>query len=218
MVIYLGKFEFFERYRASADLWPWESDPVEWQRLKWRSIRYSLFNLLVTTPCLLLPFLWCDFEIPNRTDFDFPSTLQFFLTIMFSSMMADMTGFLSHSTFHRPWLYKNIHKIHHEHTVSTSLATIDFHPIEHIFSNVIPQVIGAELLGKRMHLSCYFGFMILRMISSIEEHAGYKFSWSMFRLVPFHLDGQEHVYHHSDNVGNYASFLGIWDTVIGSNA
>ena len=68
-----------------------------------------------------------------------------------------------------------------------------------------------------MHLSSYFGFMILRMISSIEEHAGYKFSWSMFRLVPFHLDGQEHVYHHSDNVGNYASFLGIWDTVIGSN-
>ena len=65
MIIYLGKFEFFEQYRASNDPWPWESDPKEWHRLKWRSIRYSLFNLLVTTPCLLVPFLWSEFEIPN---------------------------------------------------------------------------------------------------------------------------------------------------------
>lgn len=155
----------------------------------WRAINLSLFNLLVTTPCLLLPFLWCDFELPNRVDNDFPSEIELFLNIMFCALLADMFAFLSHSTMHRPFFYKRFHKLHHEHKVTTSIATIHFHPLEHVFSNVIPQVIGAELLGRRMHLSSYFGWLLIRMMCSIEEHGGYKWSWSMFRLLPFHLDG-----------------------------
>ena len=59
--------------------------------------------------------------------------------------------------------------------------------------------------------------MLIRMINSFDEHSGYKFSWSMQRVLPFHLHQDEHFYHHSENIGSYGSFFEIWDSVFGSN-
>ena len=50
VVIYKLKLPFFEKYKALDEPWPWESDPVAWNDLKWRSIKLSLFNLFVTGP------------------------------------------------------------------------------------------------------------------------------------------------------------------------
>ena len=36
-------------------------------------------------------------------------------------------------------------------------------------------------------------------------------------MLPFGSDYGYHVYHHSNNVGNYSSFFTLWDTVFGSN-
>jgi sterol desaturase/sphingolipid hydroxylase (fatty acid hydroxylase superfamily) len=39
----------------------------------------------------------------------------------------------------------------------------------------------------------------------------------VFRLLPMSGSAEYHNFHHSHNVGNYASFFTIWDTVFGSN-
>ena len=51
----------------------------------------------------------------------------------------------------------------------------------------------------------------------VEDHCGYEFSWSPFRLLPFGSDYAYHAYHHSANIGNYSSFFTTWDSVFGSN-
>ena len=114
-------------------------------------------------------------------------------------------------------IYQYIHKIHHEHKVSFASVVFHAHPIEYIFGNVLPTMMGPIVLGPRMHLAAMFGWYFLRGFETIDGHSGYSFSWSPFRLMPLAPEGNYHFYHHSENVGNYASFFTIWDNVFGTN-
>lgn len=55
------------------------------------------------------------------------------------------------------------------------------------------------------------------MGESIDGHCGYDFSWSPYRLLPFSCSAESHSYHHSHNIGNFASFFTYWDTIMGSD-
>jgi sterol desaturase/sphingolipid hydroxylase (fatty acid hydroxylase superfamily) len=111
-----------------------------------------------------------------------------------------------------------IHKIHHEHKVTTSIATIHAHPLEYFFGNALPSTLGCLILGQRMHISSYFAWGVWRGYEALYGHSGYAFSWSPYRLIPFHSDGREHPFHHSENVGNYSSSANVWDMVYGTNS
>jgi sterol desaturase/sphingolipid hydroxylase (fatty acid hydroxylase superfamily) len=137
-IIYYCKIPFFEKYKALEEPWPWESDPTAWNQLKWRSIKFSLFNLFVIAPTMnLIPALF-SMKITNKMDFEYPSEYQLTASILFCSLMEDLCFYCSHSTLHRPVFYSWIHKYHHEHKVPTVLASIHAHPIEFYFGNVVP--------------------------------------------------------------------------------
>merc|ERR1719148_553635 len=124
---------------------------------------------------------------------------------MFCIMMEDLCFHFSHRTLHLPAFYPYIHKIHHEHKVTTAIATNHAHPIEFIFGNILPTAIGTIILGKNCHITTVWFVYFLRTLESIEGHSGYDWSWSIFHLLPFTTDYGYHVYHHSNNIGNYSS-------------
>ena len=76
---------------------------------------------------------------------------------------------------------------------------------------------GPIILGKHMHFftAKFWGFY--RVFETLDGHCGYDFPWSPFRLVPFCADASYHDFHHSQNVGNYGSFMTIWDTILDTN-
>lgn len=215
--LYKNKFAFFEQYKATEEPWPWESDPAEWNRMFWRSLKFNFFNLFISLPIMNAPFIIMDYQIPNPEDYNIPTGLTFLLQILFCCLMEDVLFYFGHAFLHTPYMYKTFHKYHHEQKQTTSLACIHGHPIEFIIANVVPELAGAILLGKRMHISTQYGFAVIRMINSFDEHCGYNFSWSMERMLPLHLHQDEHFYHHSENLGSYGSFFEIWDYVLGSN-
>ena len=53
------------------------------------------------------------------------------------------------------------------------------------------------------------------MIAGLEDHCGYEFSWSPYNLLS--CDSGYHAYHHLYNLGNYASYFKIWDSMMGTN-
>jgi len=53
----------------------------------------------------------------------------------------------------------------------------------------------------------------LRVHEGHDGHSGYDFPWSFFRILPFGAGASFHDFHHSHNVGNYGSFLRIWDSL-----
>jgi len=132
-------------------------------------------------------------------------------------MMEDLTFHFSHRMLHTRYLYRYIHKIHHEHKITVTMAAQHAHPLEFIFGNLLPAAMGPLILKERMHVLTAITWFSLRYIESAEGHSGYEFSWSPFRVLPFGSDFAYHAYHHSHNIGNYSSFFTIWDTVLGSN-
>lgn len=129
-----------------------------------------------------------------------------------------MTFFVGHRILHLPWLYPSLHKIHHENKITYCLAALHAHPIEYLFFNVGPTMVGPMLLAHRMHRASMFGWYLFRSLESLDGHSGYAFPWSPFRLLPFCPEGDYHYFHHEQNVGNYASFFTWCDSVCGTNS
>ena len=97
-------------------------------------------------------------------------------------------------------MYKRIHKIHHEHKVTTSIAAIHAHPLEYLIGNAIPATLGPFILGRRMHMSSYFAWGVWRIAEALQGHSGYDFTWNPYRFLHLTSDGKEHAFHHSENV------------------
>ena len=91
------------------------------------------------------------------------------------------------------------------------------HPIEFILSGLIPSFSGLIILSSDMHLFTVMVWGFIRLIEAVDGHSGYEFPWMMFRLMPFGCDATYHNFHHTKNIGNYSSFMTIWDTIFDSN-
>jgi len=136
--IYWLNLPFFEKYKSVDEPWPWETDKNEWNKLFKRSMTLTILNATVVAYIIAAPNLNCDTPLPFSDDDDIPTTLNFLLQILFCNMVENISFYFAHRLLHKPFLYKYIHKIHHEHKVTTSLATISTHPLEYIFGNVVP--------------------------------------------------------------------------------
>lgn len=73
------------------------------------------------------------------------------------------------------------------------------------------------LLGSSMHASTLMTLLVIRVFETHDGHSGYEFPWSPFRLIPFGAGATYHDFHHSKNVGNYGSFMTVWDTIFNTN-
>ena len=138
---------FFEKYKSVDEPWPWQSDPEEWNQLFWKSIKLTILNATLINYLFSAPFIAADYPVPFRADNNFASPLTLFLQVIFCNMVENLSFYMSHSLLHKPYLYKMIHKVHHEHKVTTSIAAIYAHPLEYLFGNAVPSTLGALILG-----------------------------------------------------------------------
>eukprot|EP00349_Pseudokeronopsis_sp_Brazil_P002808 CAMPEP_0202963998 /NCGR_PEP_ID=MMETSP1396-20130829/8066_1 /ASSEMBLY_ACC=CAM_ASM_000872 /TAXON_ID= /ORGANISM="Pseudokeronopsis sp., Strain Brazil" /LENGTH=305 /DNA_ID=CAMNT_0049685737 /DNA_START=131 /DNA_END=1048 /DNA_ORIENTATION=+ len=218
-LIYHLELPFFERYKITSEPWPWYANNEEWRKLMWKSIAYVTANNIIFTPLLVYVggyFLNYKVDMSFEVE-DLPSTMTMLMTIPFCMLIEDFAFHHTHKFLHRPYFYKRIHKIHHEHIETVAIASEATHPIEYLFGNSIPLVLGPILLGKKIHVWTYIMWMFVRLLETVDGHSGYEFSWSPFRILPFASSSQYHAYHHTHNVGNYSSFFSIWDTFYGTN-
>lgn len=138
-------------------------------------------------------------------------------SIFFCMLCEDFTFYFTHRLMHWGPFYKRIHKIHHSYKTTVGIAAEYCHPVEFVFSNMLPSAIGPALLGPKAHIVTVFAWYVIRFGETLDGHCGYEFSWSPFRLIPLSGSAEYHDFHHSANVGNYSSFFCIWDTIFGTN-
>jgi sterol desaturase/sphingolipid hydroxylase (fatty acid hydroxylase superfamily) len=86
--------------------------------------------------------------------------------------------------------------------------------VEWVFGNVVPMVIGARLL--QAHMVTFWLFFSLGMFEIADQHSGYEFPWNPLTLLPGNSGAKYHDFHHSKNLGNYASLFIHWDWIFGT--
>jgi sterol desaturase/sphingolipid hydroxylase (fatty acid hydroxylase superfamily) len=91
-------------------------------------------------------------------------------------------------------LYPRIHKIHHEFKAPIGMASEYAHPLEFIFSNLIPAAAGPALCQSHVFVSwLWFNIALLSIFlpkesskdeGTITHHSGYRFPWLIGQMDP----------------------------------
>merc|ERR1712070_190920 len=142
---------------------------------------------------------------------ELPSGWEMFLTIGMHIVVNEVLFYYGHRMFHEvKWLYKNIHKQHHEYSAPIALTASYCHPVEMLVSNVFPLLGGSMICGCNVYTM--FVWVLFAVLGTQYHHCGYKFPWSPW----FDEHPNYHDYHHEVFNCNYGS-LGWLDALHGTD-
>ncbi|KAF1987044.1 hypothetical protein K402DRAFT_393195 [Aulographum hederae CBS 113979] len=168
-----------------------------------------------------LPQIWLFHPMAQyfglSTTVPFPSlpTMAMQLAIFF--VLEDTWHYFSHRLMHEvPFLYKNIHKIHHQYSAPFGLAAEYASPIEVMllgFGTVGCPILWCAVSGD-LHILTMYVWIVLRLFQAIDAHSGYEFPWSLHHFLPFWAGADHHDLHHEKFVGNYSSSFRWWDLLL----
>ncbi|XP_062508812.1 uncharacterized protein LOC134185047 isoform X2 [Corticium candelabrum] len=180
-----------------------------------RCLKQLAFNHFVLEP-LGLPFLYYIAKASGvQMTFPLPSWSEVAGHIVICVIVEDALFYWTHRLLHVPFLYRRIHKQHHQFYTPIGMAAEYAHPLEYLLSNSLPFFTGPFLTG--CHLLTMWIWLFIRIVESLDGHSGYDFWWVPFRYFPFRPGPALHDFHHSHNVGNYGSFFQFWDWLCGTD-
>ena len=142
-VIYWLHLPFFEQYKVSPKVWPWLNPNPEVRAEFWATVKRGartvfLNNVLIGFPSLYLTYA----QTRDRGAFDtslegFPDVFTLVWQLAVCLLVEDTVFYASHWFLHRKFIYKYIHKQHHQFYHSIVLASENAHPIEFLIGNLI---------------------------------------------------------------------------------
>ena len=188
-----------------------------------QAMKQCVFNYMIVSHFFMFAFLnFYDFQMPWRYEKELPSYMEQFRQIIICLMCEDFFFHFSHRLLHTKNknfpIYQWVHKQHHEHLNPIAITAEDIHWFEYLVSNLCGTMFGPCLFGSKMHYWTLSAWGVVRIAQSLDAHCGYEFPWSIFGLIPFGCPATYHHWHHTKNVGNYSSYMTIWDTIFDSNA
>lgn len=133
-----------------------------------------------------------------------PSAWRVFIALAASLVFFHISFYAVHRALHAvPWLYRVVHKQHHEYTGSSSVASEYSHPLESLAVGFGCVALFPIVTG--MHPLVFNVWLAWRLIETYEAHSGYCFSGSVLgRLGLLHGSGAaHHDFHHTSNSGNF---------------
>ncbi|KAK3061442.1 C-4 sterol methyl oxidase [Coniosporium uncinatum] len=168
-----------------------------------------------------LPQIWLFHPMAQffglSTTVPFPSLLTMAYQIAIFFVLEDTWHYFSHRAMHEfPFLYKNIHKIHHQYSAPFGLAAEYASPIEVMLlglGSVGSPILWCAITGD-LHILTMYVWIVLRLFQAIDAHSGYEFPWSLHHFVPFWAGADHHDVHHEKFIGNYSSSFRWWDLLL----
>ncbi|XP_060564065.1 fatty acid hydroxylase domain-containing protein 2-like [Ruditapes philippinarum] len=188
-----------KKYKIQEDV------QMDMQQFK-KTIKLVLFNQVVIGLVFCYGVTWSFIKRGNSIGGELPSFHWVLFEILVFSLVEEFFFYYTHRLLHHPRLYKHIHKKHHEWTAPIGIVAIYAHPIEHLFSNILPPALGPLLMGS--HLATALLWFSIALLSTTISHCGYH--------LPLFPSPEAHDYHHLKFNQNYG-VLGVLDRLHGTD-
>ncbi|KAI8920092.1 hypothetical protein DFJ77DRAFT_507425 [Powellomyces hirtus] len=208
----MDQIPYFQKYKIQ------EAKPNTPELYKKCLISVIKSQLFVQAPMMLL-FHPTAMALGMKFLDPFPAASTIALSCLFCLVVEDTYHYFVHRLMHHPSLYKHVHKVHHEFQAPFGITAEHAHPIEVL---VLGQgfFLGPVMLlmaGIDMHVITMACWLALRLLETVDVHAGYDFPWSFHKIIPFWGGAEFHDYHHMAFVGNYSSSFRWWDWMLGTD-
>jgi len=142
------------------------------------------------------------------TSAELPSGPVVLRDLLISIAIEEVLFYYSHRLLHWGPFYGYIHKMHHDFKAPIGIAAEYAHPIEFLFSNVGPVMLGPLVTG--CHTITMWFWISLAILSTVHSHSGYAFPGTPFKPATMHD------FHHSSFGSNYGA-LGVLDWLHGTD-
>jgi len=152
------------------------------QKKYFNAIKKSLSNqILYGIPIILLSAPYIEFAIKKSINDTFMSSI---LKIIVISNLSNILFYIIHRLLHTKYLYKLIHKVHHEYIITVSPCALYAHPIEYIIANNLVFLIPYCLIGTKLNIGLFM--IIFSSFMTTSAHINQKLLF---------IDNS-HLYHH----------------------
>lgn len=202
MLVYWGYGGFFllvDAYQRPKALYATKLQPKAVNTVSLSDcVKQVLFNqILVLLPALLGLNLMGNLKITQ----ELPSIFTVILHLTLTLLAGEVLYYYTHRILHTRWLYRAIHKRHHNYKAPIAIVSLYAHPLEVLFGNILSLIGPAFFLGLNTYT--WYWAIVLGFIDSISDHVGYD------------VKGDFHDLHHQHTTYNYGS-IGILDYLHGT--
>ena len=126
----------------------------------------ALFNLLIMTPIIL--YFWLNYFNYNN-NYLFIFTLFDILNIIPSILLISLLFAFIHYIFHKiPFLYKYIHKLHHQAVITKPSDCLYVHPIEYLLTMAFPLLFSCFLF--KLNIISMFVVIVISIHENVYSH------------------------------------------------
>ncbi|WP_426480081.1 sterol desaturase family protein [Chryseobacterium sp. R2ACT005] len=170
----------------------------------------SLFTIICNTFVMLLGvFLWKNgWIVLGETQ----SVVRIIAEVAALLLLMDLLMYFFHYGAHLPFIYKILHRKHHEHVSTNFLSLFVLHPFETIGFGLM---MLALLIGYHFSVISISIYLMLNLIWGTIGHLNREFFPASFDRL-FVGTTRFHNQHHLDESKNFGFYTSIWDRVFGT--
>jgi len=168
-----------------------------------REIRRSLDSILIFGVYGLMTFVaWRSGIVTIEFH---PSWLKLAGDLAFLLAWNEVHFYCMHRLLHTPWLYRHVHRIHHESLIPTPFSTYSFHWLEAV-------LLGSVMILPMLFYSFSAGALLALPLMSIVLNSIGHCNYNVFANHPsIYSASLNHSAHHQRVAGNYGFYLPFLD-------
>lgn len=171
-----------------------------------RAIARVLYNQFLGT----WPVLFLSFAILKRSGYSGHVLIPTWHTILWQValllLIEDILFFAAHYFLHMKFLFRHVHRLHHEYKESIAIATHYVHYAEHLFGNLLPVFAGIVIIQPHPFVVMFW--ILLVVINALHTHGGFA--------IPGMNYAVHHDWHHYHVHGSFSA-LGWMDKIFGTD-